>query len=107
MKNLLLLCSLFSCILLNAANITSTAGGGNWNVPATWVGGVVPGIADNATIAGPVTVNVVTSVNNVTINASQTLTVSATFGVYGVLTNNGSLAGTKDIGIHANGIVLT
>ncbi len=35
----------------HAATITSTTGGGLWNTPGTWVGGVVPTAADDVVIA--------------------------------------------------------
>ncbi|MCF6240119.1 MAG: hypothetical protein L3J74_02090 [Bacteroidales bacterium] len=53
--NLTLLILLFS-FSIYSANITSTASGGNWSSTSTWVGGVVPGAADDVTIAAGATV---------------------------------------------------
>ena len=54
-----------------AGNINSTATGGNWSAPATWVGGVVPGAGDNATIVTGATV---------TIDSSNCLTLTVQTG---------------------------
>jgi hypothetical protein len=63
----------FSLAQLVANTATSTAIGGLWNSPATWVGGVVPNAASSVTIAAgaAVTVDVVTSI--VDLNVSGTL----------------------------------
>lgn len=47
---------LFPFIQLRAASISSTALGGNWSNPATWVGNVIPGSGDDVTIANGATV---------------------------------------------------
>jgi hypothetical protein len=44
--------------LIANAQISSTATGGNWNAPATWVGGIVPGTGTAVTIVGGATVTV-------------------------------------------------
>jgi hypothetical protein len=44
-----------------AVSITSTAAGGPWSAPSTWVGGVVPGANDHVTIVSGATVSIDTS----------------------------------------------
>ncbi|HZM87215.1 MAG TPA: C25 family cysteine peptidase, partial [Blastocatellia bacterium] len=62
-----------------AGNIISTGAGGNWSSPATWVGGVVPGPGDNATIATGATVTIDSSnCLNLTIQTGATLQYEAT-----------------------------
>lgn len=83
--------------IVNAANISSTAVGGLWSSPTTWVGGVVPSPNDNVTVvAGS---NVIADVNitvgtgtytfngNVTDNGVHTLTV-ITGGGSLIISNN-------------------
>ncbi len=53
------------------SNISSTAGGGAWSSPSTWVGGVVPGSGDNVIIVGGAAVLVDTAA------AAGTLTVGS------------------------------
>jgi hypothetical protein len=43
---------------VSMAAISSTAAGGFWNDPSTWVGGVVPGAGDNVTITAGSTVTI-------------------------------------------------
>ena len=107
MKKVLLISVLLIPFVIKASTITSTSTGGNWANTSTWIGGIVPGISDNAIIAGPVTITAYTQVTNLTINSGQALTLNASFDIVGVLANNGSLAGSGDIGIHANGTVIT
>ena len=88
---------------IQAADISSTAAGGNWSATTTWVGGVVPDAADNVTIVGGSTVTV-----NVNDAACATLTVNnATPGQPGTLRfNNNSVltvSGAVTIGGTATG----
>jgi hypothetical protein len=52
-------------------NISSTAAGGLWSVPATWVGGVVPTSADIATIVDGSTVTIDTAAVAFGVNVGQ------------------------------------
>lgn len=76
---------------------------GNWNSTSTWNCGCVPGQNDDATIKAShnVTLNVNSSINDLTIEATGTLThgTSKKLSVYGNLTINGGLShstGTTD-----------
>ena len=80
-----------------AAAIASTATGGNWSAPATWVGGVVPTAADDVTIAAgaTVTLDVAAVAGSLTVASTGALVTSATTAyslqVGGSVTNNGTL----------------
>ena len=69
-----------------AGNITS-AGTGLWDAPATWVGGVVPTVNDNVTIAAG---------HTVTINSSNAFSVTVQSG--GVLEFEATTARTLTVG---------
>ncbi|HTH55058.1 MAG TPA: G8 domain-containing protein [Cyclobacteriaceae bacterium] len=66
------------CLVSNAAPISSTAGGGAWGTPGTWVGGVVPAPTDDVIIVSGATVVLTTSqsCNSLTINGSGVLTLN-------------------------------
>jgi len=73
---------------------TFTSNGGgiivNWSNPLSWTGGPVgttPGVGDNVIIAAgnPITVDVVSSCYNLTVNATGTITNNSTLTVAGIL----------------------
>ncbi len=76
-----------------SANITSN-GSGNWNSGATWSGGVVPGLSDDAFIrpGDVITVTVSTSVNSVTFNSNSSTTGTLTVNVGVTLTVTTSIS---------------
>ncbi len=76
-----------------AANITSTASGGNWNNVGSWVGGIVPLAGDDVTIINGATVTVTAPVacTNITINGTLTLNGGGiTLSAGGTWTNSGT-----------------
>ncbi|MBD2769942.1 T9SS type A sorting domain-containing protein [Hymenobacter sp. BT664] len=79
------------------ASISSTATGGNWSDPTTWVGGVVPTSSDDVTIAAGATVTLdqAGSCSSLTVASTGSLLTSATTSyslqVAGSVLNNGTL----------------
>ncbi|HXB45999.1 MAG TPA: hypothetical protein VNV85_18165, partial [Puia sp.] len=55
---MLALVLLFTSLWATGASISSTPAGGNWSATTTWVGGIVPGSSDAATIVSGATVTV-------------------------------------------------
>jgi hypothetical protein len=89
--------SVVMCMLLglmSQAQISSSATGGNWNTPATWIGGVVPGSGTAVTIATGATVTV--NVSNATcasiiIGSGTRATAILNFNSGGILTVSGNV----------------
>lgn len=87
---------------VQSATITSQAAGGTWGVAGTWVGGVIPGLADDVIIATSATVTVTdnrscnsiswtgnpTASRVLTINSGFTLTVTGNI-TFAAATTNG------------------
>ncbi|RYE10627.1 MAG: hypothetical protein EOP51_33080, partial [Sphingobacteriales bacterium] len=73
--------------LANAAAISSTAAGGNWNATTSWVGGVVPGTGDDVTIVSTATVTVNVASNAKSVVVDGTLNVNANL----VIANKGAV----------------
>lgn len=94
-----------------SATPISSARSGNWNSPATWIGGLVPGAGDVVTIGNGHTVTVTaseacTSVNigNGALNANTTLAVNAgsTLSVSANITIMPPSAGVADNSLNVN-----
>ncbi|WP_413999995.1 gliding motility-associated C-terminal domain-containing protein [Flavobacterium sp. W1B] len=91
---------LFFVSFANAATITSTAAGGNWNATTTWVDGVVPLATDDVVIANgsTVTLDVDISVNSLSISGTlklKTLSIINTQLV--VVTSGGTIYFDKSV----------
>lgn len=86
------------------ATITAAAGGGNWNVGSTWVGGVVPLTTDNVVLdatSGQVTITATAQCVNINFTGyTNTITFNANLTITGDLTRSASVfsyAGTGGI----------
>ena len=73
--------------------VYSTADGGNWSDPNTWLGGQVPSTADSVQIDGLVSVNVDTSVAQVLVSQQGTLQnyANSSYAYFYALTVNGDV----------------
>jgi hypothetical protein len=79
----------------NLGYITTT-GASNWNTPASWLGGAVPAVNSDVTIAhnlGIAAAFTNTPVNSITVNTGITATASATVAI-GTVTNAITTSGT-------------
>ena len=97
----------FASYAIAQTTIYSTTNGGQWENPATWVGGSVPTSSNNVVINGPVIVlNYDNKCSDLTVNQGKTL--GGTFGYYGQLTvfgniiNNGYIGGGASFDVHGN-----
>ena len=112
---MLLLCTLFYA---DAATVTSTSTGGNWNDGTTWVGGVVPRSTDDVVIAANAVVlmdaaNTSTGILSLTVSTGSTLQTGTTaannirFNIKGNIVNNGTinfwLSSTQGVGLTLTG----
>lgn len=104
-------CFMLIAQLSMASTITSNGtGGGNWNLPGSWSGGV-PGAGDDVVILAGDQINVTTSqsCNNLQIagtltfnTASKTITVNGDLTFSGTGTINGSASTSKSINVSGN-----
>ncbi len=112
---MLLLCPIFYA---DAATITSTSSGGNWNDGTTWVGGIVPRSTDDVVIAANATVlmdaaNVGTGILSLNVSAGSNLVLGNTttnnlrFNIKGNIINNGNinfwLSSTQGMSLYLTG----
>ncbi|MDR3653863.1 MAG: hypothetical protein P4L34_12950 [Paludibacter sp.] len=87
---------LWTSTSLNAATITSTSTGGDWNSTSTWVGNIIPLSTDGVIIATTGSGSVTTSTGtitcaSVTINSGSILTMNRPFVVNGATLINGRI----------------
>jgi hypothetical protein len=99
---LLCLAIAVSAMPANAAAISTTATGGNWNAGGTWTGGLIPGTADTVTVANGATLtcNVSSSCASVAMTGgalATTIVISGTtLAVTGAVTINAPTAAVKN-----------
>lgn len=121
LKSVMAMLLLIVSVCATATSISSTAAGGNWSAPATWMGGVVPGSGDVVTIIGGATVIIdvnTASCASLQLNATgnnKIASVQFIAGGAGVLTVGGNVAlggtasgnaGTKNTLVMTNGGIL-
>lgn len=100
-----LLLVLFICLfsVTGFAQISSTAAGGNWSDPATWVGAVVPGLTDPVTIADGATVTIDVNAEALSLTVGQSTGASLLFQPAGAVT----LTVNADLSIQSGSVMAT
>lgn len=81
------------CQPAKAATITSTSSGGDWNLPSTWTGGVIPGSGDDVVLISDVTVTAgdIRTCNTIKYNATKVINNNGSLTVNGGITGTGSI----------------
>lgn len=83
---------------MQAATITSTTAGGTWSTGSTWVGGVVPGLADTVIVVSgaTVTLSAATTITSITINTGGRVNIGTVnaLTITNSFTNNGTFTAT-------------
>jgi len=107
-KNLLLLFALLAIQFAAISQTITSAQTGNWTATTTWVGGIVPGSANDVVIDATHTVTLNTTpvtINSLTVNAGGTLTIPIFNQLYINLdaTNNGTINIGNNSGLRMNG----
>ena len=112
---MLLLCTIFYA---DAATITSTTAGGNWNDGTTWTGGSKPGSSDDVIIASNAVVlmdaaNITAGILSLTVSAGSSLQMATSavnnirFNIKGNIFNNGTinfwLSSTQGVSLYLTG----
>ncbi len=92
MKHILLLVILSVLAVGLAAEIHSTSLGGDWNDINTWVGGIIPGQADDVVINGPVAPDTMSYCHDLSLSGTGFLTHS-----YAIPLLNGALSVSGDL----------
>lgn len=91
-----LLLALAAALPAAAATINSTAAGGPWSAPSTWIGGTAPAAADDVILHGPVSVTGVHACTSLTVETTGALAGGLAPGlrvdVAGDVHNGGSVA---------------
>lgn len=108
MRRLLFILAILCAPKLFAATITSNAVTGNWSAGTSWVGGIVPGPADNAVIVSGavITLNVNATIVELQINTGGTVNASSnTLTITGDFFNNGTFNSQTGT-VHFNGFSL-
>ncbi len=85
-----------------AETITSTAVGGSWFDGTTWIGGIVPGPADDVVIIGPVTIAGIAPCRSLEVDTSgsihgEIVSPPRTLRVSGAIANRGSVGAANPI----------